>query len=87
MVDLGFRSVDADNPDKQIIRRGRCKRLSPQQEGWLRGCRTAESGIGDLKSNYRLEPCWLQRALGDALQLISCAAGGIVRWLMRATPA
>ena len=87
VVDLGFRSVDADNPDKQIIRRGRCKRLSAQQTSWLRRCRTAESGVGDLKSNYRLEPCWLQRALGNALHSISCAAGCIVRWLMRATPA
>ena len=36
VVDLGFRGVDADNPDKQIIRRGKFKRLSPQQKGWLR---------------------------------------------------
>ena len=87
MVDLGFRGVHADNPDKRIIHRGRYKSPSPQQEGWLRGYRGAELGIEDLKSNYRFEPCWLQGAFGDALQSISCAAGGNGRWLMRATPA
>jgi transposase, IS5 family len=34
VVDLGFRGVDADNPDVQIIHRGKDKSLSPQQKGW-----------------------------------------------------
>ena len=33
VVDLGFRGVDADNPDKQIIHRGKFKSLSAQQKG------------------------------------------------------
>jgi len=37
-----------------------------------------------LKSNHRLDRCWLQGALGDALHSISCAAGYNLRWLMRA---
>ena len=84
VVDLGFRGVDADNPDKQIIHRGRYKSLSPQQKGWLRRRQAVEPAIGHLKSDHRMDRCWLQGALGDALHSISCAAGYNLRWLMRA---
>ena len=84
VVDLGFRGVDADNPDKQIIHRGRYKTLSPQQKGWLRRRQAVEPAIGHLKSDHRMDRCWLQGALGDALHSISCAAGYNLRWLMRA---
>jgi len=50
VVDLGFRGVDADNPDKQIIHRGKFKSLSPQQKGWLRRRQAVEPAIGHLKS-------------------------------------
>jgi IS5 family transposase len=50
VVDLGFRGVDADNPDKEIIHRGRYKSLSPQQKGWLRRRQAVEPAIGHLKS-------------------------------------
>jgi IS5 family transposase len=43
-----------------------------------------EPAIGHLKSDHRMERCWLQGALGDALHTISCAAGYNLRWLMRA---
>ena len=33
VVDLGFRGVDADNPNKQIIHRGETKSLNAQQKG------------------------------------------------------
>jgi len=84
VVDLGFRGVDADNPDKQIIHRGKFKSLSPQQKGWLRRRQAVEPAIGHLKSDHRMDRCWLQGALGDALHSISCAAGYNLRWLMRA---
>jgi IS5 family transposase len=84
VVDLGFRGVDADNPDKEIIHRGRYKSLSPQQKGWLRRRQAVEPAIGHLKSDNRMDRCWLQGALGDALHSISCAAGYNLRWLMRA---
>ena len=84
VVDLGFRGVDADNPDKQIIHRGRYKTLSPQQKGWLRRRQAVEPAIGHLKSDHRMDRCWLQGALGDALHSISCAAGYNLRWLLRA---
>ncbi len=84
VVDLGFRGVDADNPGVQIIHRGRFKSLSPQQKGWLRRRQAIEPAIGHLKSDHRLDRCWLKGALGDALHAISCAAGYNLRWLLRA---
>lgn len=82
--DLGFREVDADNPDKLIIHRGKFKSLSAQQKGWLRRRQAVEPAIGHLKSDHRMDRCWLQGAMGDALHAISCAAGYNLRWLLRA---
>ena len=84
VTDLGFRGVDSDNPDKQIIHRGKIKSLSPQQKGWLRRRQAIEPAIGHLKSDNRMDRCWLQGASGDALHTISCAAGYNLRWLLRA---
>lgn len=84
VVDLGFRGVDADNPDKQIIHRGKFKRLSAQQKGWLKRRPAIEPAIGHLKSDHRMDRCWLKGSIGDALHSISCAAGYNLRWLLRA---
>ncbi len=84
VADLGFRGVDADNPGATIIHRGKFKSLSPQQKGWLRRRQAIEPAIGHLKSDHRMDRCWLQGALGDALHAISCAAGYNLRWLLRA---
>lgn len=84
VVDLGFRGVDADNPGKQIIHRGKIKSMSPQQKGWLRRRQAVEPAIGHLKSDNRMDRCWLQGALGDLLHTIGCAAGYNLRWLLRA---
>lgn len=80
VVDLGFRGVDADNPDKEIIHRGKYKRLGARQKGWLRRRPAIEPAIGHLKPDHRMDRCWLQGALGDALHAISCAAGYNLRW-------
>ena len=82
--DLGFRGVDAGNPDKLIIHRGKFKRLNPQQKAWLRRRQTVERANGHLKSDHRMSRCWLKGAVGDALHTISCAAGYNLRWLLRA---
>ena len=82
--DLGFRGVDADNPDKLIIHRGKFKRLNPQQKAWLRRRQAIEPAIGHLKSDHRMNRCWLKGAIGDALHTLSCAAGYNLRWLLRA---
>lgn len=84
VVDLGFRGVDADNPGVEIIHRGKYKSLSQQQKGWLKRRTAVEPAIGHLKSDHRMNRCWLQGTLGDALHCISCAAGYNLRWLLRA---
>ena len=43
-----------------------------------------EPMIGHTKSDNRMDRCWLQGALGDALHALSCAAGYNIRWLVRA---
>ena len=84
VVDLAFRGVDEDNPGKLIIHRGKLKSLCPQQKAWLRRRQAIEPAIGHLKSDHRLDRCWLKGAIGDALHAISCAAGYNLRWLLRA---
>ena len=83
VADLGFRGVDGDNADKFIMHRGKLKSLTSQQTGWLRRRQAVEPAIGHLKSDNRMDRCWLKGALGDALHAISCAAGYNLRWLMR----
>src|SRR4030065_14076 len=68
VVDLGFRGGHAGNHDKQIIHRGKIKSMSPQQKGWLRRRQAIEPAIGHLKSDNRMDRCWLQGALGDGVQ-------------------
>ena len=83
VVDLGFRGVDAYNPNVEIIHRGKYKSLTAQQKRCLRRRQAVEPAIGHLKSDNRMDRCWLQGALGDALHAISCAAGYNLRWLLR----
>ena len=87
IVDLGYRGVDADNSGVQIIHRGKYKSLTKQQRRWLKRRQAIEPAIGHAKSDHRMDRCWLQGALGDALHAISCAAGYNLRWLLRAIPA
>lgn len=84
IVDLGFRGVDADNPGVEIIHRGRYKTLTTQQRRWLKRRQAIEPAIGHAKSDNRMDRCWLQGALGDALHALSCAVGYNIRWLLRA---
>ena len=75
VVDLGFRGVDHDNPGVEIIHRGKCKSLTRQQRRWLKRRQAVEPAIGHLKSDRRMDRCWLQGQLGDALHAVLCAAG------------
>ena len=84
IVDLGFRGVDADNPGVDIIHRGKYRTMTGQQRRWLKRRQAIEPAIGHTKSDHRMDRCWLQGALGDALHALSCAAGYNIRWLMRA---
>ena len=84
VVDLGFRGVDADNPDVEIIHRGKYKSLTKQQRRWLKRRQAIEPAIGHCKQDNRMERCWLKGSLGDALHAVLCATGYNIRWLLRA---
>jgi transposase, IS5 family len=84
IVDLGYRGVDKDNPDVEIIHRGKYKSLTKQQRLWLKRRQAVEPAIGHLKSDNRMDRCWLKGQLGDALHAVLCAAGYNLRWLLRA---
>jgi transposase, IS5 family len=84
VVDLGFRGVDRDNPQVEIIHRGKYKSLTKQQRRWLKRRQAVEPAIGHLKSDHRMDRCWLQGQQGDALHAVLCATGYNLRWLLRA---
>lgn len=84
VVDRGFRGVDGDNPTVRIIHRGKFKSLTKPQRRWLKRRQAVEPAIGHLKSDHRMDRCWLQGTLGDALHTVLCAVGYNLRWLLRA---
>jgi IS5 family transposase len=84
VMDLGYRGVDHDNPDLEIIHRGKIKSLTKTQRQWLKRRQAVEPAIGHLKSDNRMQRCWLQRQRVDALHALCCALGYNLRWLMRA---
>ena len=75
VVDLGFREAHVDNPNVEIIHRGKYKSLTRQQRKWLKRRQAVEPAIGHLKSDHRMDRCWLQGKLGDALHAALCATG------------
>jgi hypothetical protein len=76
--------VDRDNPQVEIIHRGKYKSLTQPQRRWLKRRQAVEPAIGHLKSDHRMDRCWLQGKLGDALHAALCATGYNLRWLLRA---
>jgi transposase, IS5 family len=84
IADLDYRGVDRDNPEVEIIHRGKMKELNDEKKGWLKRRQAVEPEIGHLKSDHRMDRCWLKGAVGDALHTIDCAAGYNLRWLFRA---
>lgn len=83
-VDLGYRGVDADNPNVQIIHRGKSKSLTKQQRRQLKRRQAVEPTIGHLKLDHWMQCCWLKEQAGDAIHAVCCAAGFNRRWLLRA---
>ena len=75
VVDLGFRGVDRDNPKVEIIHRGKYKSLTRQQRRWLKRRQAVEPAIGHLKSDHRMDRCWLKGEMGDAVHAVLCATG------------
>ena len=84
IADLGYRGMDADNPGVQIIHRGKFKSLTGHEKRLLKRRQAIEPLIGHTKADHRMDRCWLQGALGDALHALGCAAGYNIRWLLRA---
>ena len=82
-VDLGYRGVDADNPDVAIKHRGKFKSLTPQERKLLKRRQAVEPIIGHLKSDHRMNRCPLKGELGDSVHAVLCAAGYNIRWLLR----
>ncbi len=60
IVDLGYRGVDKENPTVEIIHRGKYKSLTKVQRRWLKRRQAVEPAIGHLKSDHRMNRCWLQ---------------------------
>ncbi len=83
-VDLGYRGVDGDNPDVEILHRGKYKSMNKLQRRGLKRRQAVEPVIGHLKADHRMDRCWLAGSMGDALHAVLCAAGFNLRWLMRA---
>ena len=83
-VDLGYRGVDRENPNVEIIHRGKYRSLTRRQRRCLRRRPAVEPTIGHLKADHRMDRCWLRGQLGDALHTVLCATGFNLRWLLRA---
>ena len=84
IVDLGFRGIDQEVAPVKVIHRGKYKTLTALQRRWLKRRQAIEPMIGHTKSDNRMDRCWLQGSVGDALHALSCAAGYNIRWLLRA---
>ncbi len=82
-ADLGYRGVEKDNPDIEIKHRGKDKRLTNEERRLLKRRQAIEPIIGHLKSDHRLDRCYLKGQTGDAIHAVLCAAGYNIKWLMR----
>jgi IS5 family transposase len=82
-VDLGYRGVDAHNPDVHIVHRGKAKRISEQDRALLKRRQAIEPIIGHLKADHRMDRCHLKGEIGDRLHAVLCTAGYNIRWLLR----
>jgi transposase, IS5 family len=82
-VDLGYRGVDADNPDVHIVHRGKTRRISEEERQLLKRRQAIEPIIGHLKQDHRMGRCHLKGESGDRLHAVLCAAGYNLKWLLR----
>jgi len=84
IADLGYRGVDAQLGEVELVHRGKSKTLTREQRRWLRHRQAVEPAIGHLKSDNGMRRCWLKGGQGDAIHALLCAAGFNIRWLLRA---
>ena len=59
-VDLGYRGVDAENPDVRIVHRGKSKRISEEERQLLKRRQAIEPVIGHVKADQRMDRCHLK---------------------------
>ena len=83
VVNLGLRGVDADNPDVEILHRGKCRSLTSQQKRRLRRRQAVEPTIGHevrqphgpLLAARRAGRCAARHQLWGGLQPALAGAG------------
>jgi IS5 family transposase len=68
----------------QLVHRGKSKTLTAKRRAWLRRRQAVEPAIWHLKTDHRMDRCWLKGSDGDALHAVLCTAGFNIRWLLRA---
>jgi IS5 family transposase len=78
-VDLGYRNVNADNPDVHIVHRSESKRVSEQERKLLKRCYRLSPSSATSRAATTLHHCYLKGEAGDRL----CATDNNVRQLQR----
>ena len=82
-VDRGYRLKKEDRLSIRTLLPD-MKHLMTEEERKLASRRQAiEPIIGHLKSDHRLDRCYLKGQTGDAIHAVLCAAGYNIKWLMR----
>jgi IS5 family transposase len=82
-LDLGYRGVDAQNPDVRIVHRGKARTTSAQERRQLRRREAIEPIIRHLKADHRMDPCHLKGEQGDRMHAVLYSAGYNFKWLLR----
>ena len=59
------------------------KSLTDEERKNLKRRQAIEPIIGHLKTDHRMDRCYLKGAQGDSLHAVLCAAGYNIRWLLR----
>ena len=81
IVDLGYRGRTVEGTE--ILHRGKAKRLTRRQWGWIKRRQAIEPIIGHVKDDCGMRRNRLKGAEGDAIHAVACAAGYNLRWLLR----
>lgn len=81
-ADLGYRGLDADNPDVYIVHWGKSKRICEQNRKLLKRRQAIEPIIGHLKAITAWTVVTSRGKSGDRLHAVLCAAGYNIRRLL-----
>ena len=81
-VDRGYRG-HGHSGDTRVFIAGQTRGITAKQRQRLRRRNSIEPLIGHLKADGKLGRCFLKGTLGDALNVILCAAGQNLRKLLR----